>query len=118
MTRENIIKTLSIVGMFVVVGVVVSYTTLGSPSNVDVPNGTEWVCTNPKCGYSFNMSTKELGEFYSAHPGEGLPCPKCNSPAVRAFHCDTCDKNFAPSKDGGASICPSCGKDAQLQQNK
>lgn len=118
MTRDTIIKALSIGAMVVAVGVIAFNSYMGSQAHADAPNGTAWACTNPDCGHGFTKTITELAEFYDAHPGADMPCPECGGTAVRAFHCVECDKLFAPSKRRSPPICPICGKDVRSQQSE
>jgi hypothetical protein len=97
----------------IVIGVVVLVAVLGwalhRPSNnANFPEGTDWLCLNPKCGTAFNLSMKQLGEYSAAHRGEPIKCPKCGTPAIRAEKCQHCGKYF-PERDSHGR-CPFCGK--------
>lgn len=116
MTRETIIKSLAIGGMFVVAGVIALNSDWTSSAHADSPDGTAWVCTDPECDHGFIKTISELGQFYRENPGGDMPCPKCSAtPAVRAFRCPACDKFFAPAQQRGAPICPACKHDFRTQ---
>jgi predicted RNA-binding Zn-ribbon protein involved in translation (DUF1610 family) len=78
------------------------------PNNANFPEGTDWLCTNRTCNNHFNLTMKDLGQFYKTHYGQRPKCPKCGSEAIRATVCPSCHKVFPQARDMFA--CPYCGK--------
>jgi DNA-directed RNA polymerase subunit RPC12/RpoP len=79
-------------------------------NNSNFPGGTDWLCMNPSCATSFNLSIKQLAEYNKDHIGEPIKCPKCGTEAVRAEKCTHCGKVFPMPRDA-QHRCPYCGKD-------
>ncbi len=102
MARNLII---AVVALFVIAAVVAYFSFRTDPSLSAAPDGTFWVCVNPSCGNTFNLSLKELAEHQRAHFGQPVPCPKCKQPALRGEKCPNCGKVFVSDR---SMICPSC----------
>lgn len=81
------------------------------PANNDnFPDGTFWICTDPKCKAEFALTIKELGAHHEKHYGQPPTCPKCNgNKTIRAERCPNCMK-FYPMIQDLALICPHCKK--------
>ena len=93
----------------VLLAAVVAWWQLGSPNNENFPDGTDWLCSDPKCATTFKMTMKELGAHNKKNFGQPVPCPKCNKQAVRSTKCNHCGK-WHPQPHEGYK-CPFCGKD-------
>jgi hypothetical protein len=103
MSRNLIIAA---AGLVVFTTVVAYFTFRTDPSASAAPEGTWWVCMNPSCGHTFNLSLKELANHHKAHYGEPVPCPKCKQgQTIRGEKCPKCGKVFV--LDRGA-MCPVC----------
>ena len=89
----------------VVVGAILGWSFFHHPANnASHPEGTWWLCDK---GHSFQMTTKQLSDWFEHHWGEGIPCPTCGSQkTVRAFKCPSCGTVYASR---GAQKCPKCG---------
>ena len=92
----------------VVAAAVIVWAVWRPSNNANFPQGTLWLCSNPKCSAEFRLTMQQLGEHYKAHYGERPKCPKCGSEAYRADKCPSCGKVFPQTR--GGSICPYCGK--------
>jgi hypothetical protein len=81
------------------------------PANNDnFPDGTFWMCMNPKCKAEFTLTIKELGEHHQKHYGQQPTCPKCQgNDTIRAQRCPSCGK-FYPIIQDWAAVCPYCKK--------
>ena len=93
----------------VVVAVLVGWSQFGSPNNSNFPEGTDWLCEDPRCGTHFKMTMAELGEFNRKNFGQRVKCPKDGKPALRAEKCRHCEKWHPQPHEGYR--CPFCGKD-------
>jgi hypothetical protein len=104
MSRRNLIIT---VGALVVFAGLVAYFTLRTDKSTSAaPEGTWWVCMNPSCGNTFNLSLAELAAHHKNHWGEQVPCPKCKkAQTIRGEKCTNCGKVFVLDR---SSTCPSC----------
>ncbi|HEX2971121.1 MAG TPA: hypothetical protein VHP11_02240 [Tepidisphaeraceae bacterium] len=79
-------------------------------NNDDFPEGTFWLCANPKCQTSFTLTIKELGQHHEKHYGQPPFCPKCQgTDTLRAEQCPHCKKVYPLARDWG-SVCPYCRK--------
>jgi hypothetical protein len=92
-------------GLVVFIVLVAYFTFRTDPSTSAAPDGTFWVCVNPSCGNTFNLSLKELAAHHKEHYGEPVPCPKCKQPAIRGDRCNKCGKIFIPDS---SRLCPNC----------
>lgn len=53
-----------------------------SANNEQFPQGLDYLCPS---GHGFNMTVRQMEQFYKDHYGEPLPCPTCKaSPCQRA----------------------------------
>lgn len=106
--NKNLVKGLIIGG--VVLLAVVGWALYSPSNNANFPEGTDWLCQNPSCKTSFNLSMKELANYNKEHPGDPIKCAKCGTAAIRAEKCRHCGKHFPMPRDA-AHRCPFCGKD-------
>ena len=93
----------------VVLAAVVVWSLYSPANNANFPEGTAWLCTNPKCGNTFTLTMRQLGEHNKKNFGQPVQCAKCTAPAVRAQQCRHCQK-WHPRPHEGYK-CPHCGKD-------
>ena len=106
--KTNVVKGI-VIGAAVLVAVLAWW--LYEPANnANFPEGTDWLCTNPRCNTAFNLSMKQLAAYNEKHVGEPIKCPKCGTAAVRAEKCQHCGKVYPMPRDA-AHRCPFCGKD-------
>lgn len=110
MTRNLIIAGVALVAF---TSLVAYFTFRTDPSASAAPEGTWWLCSNPSCGNTFNLSLSELAQHHKAHFGEPVPCPKCKQPAIRSAKCSKCGKVFPLDRNGA---CPACGTPAAIGQ--
>ena len=93
----------------VVVGGVLAFMAFRRPANnANFPEGTHWLCGDPKCATHYTLSVKELGEHHRKNFGKRPPCPKCGKEAFGAQQCVHCKKVYHQQR--GMVHCPYCGK--------
>jgi len=100
--------------MAAVIAVVVGGISLGwycyrPVNNADFPDGTFWLCSNPKCNAETVLTMKQLGDHHAKHYGQPIPCPKCGAELLRADRCPDCKKLY-PQQRNIAPLCPYCKK--------
>ena len=93
----------------VVAAALVVWSMWDAPNNANFPEGTDWLCEDPRCATHFNLSMEELGEFNKKNFGQRVKCPKDGKPAVRAEKCAHCGKWHPRPHEGYR--CPFCGKE-------
>lgn len=105
-------RLLQVGAVVAVVAGILGWSIFHHPANdPDHPNGIWWVCDK---GHSFQMTTRELSNFYEKHWGQRVPCPICGSrETVRAYKCPKCGTVY-PSH--GAKKCPHCGAPAPADE--
>ena len=111
--NKNLVK--GIVVAAVVLVAVVGWLLYSPANNANFPEGTDWLCMNPSCNNSFNMSVKQLAQYQKDHFGEPIKCPKCKTQSIRAQKCQHCSKTFPMSSDI-QHRCPYCGKPTAVPQ--
>jgi DNA-directed RNA polymerase subunit RPC12/RpoP len=105
--NKNLVKGIIVGGVVLVA--VLGWMLYSPANNANFPGGTDWLCMNPSCKTSFNLSVKQLAQYSHDHAGDPVKCPKCGTAAVRAEKCQHCGKVF-PMQPTGPHICPYCGK--------
>lgn len=75
--------------------------------NADFPDGSLWVCTDPKCAAEVVKTVREVGQFFQDHPDGQLNCPKCQAPLARAQRCPHCQHLYV-SQRPPLRACPHC----------
>jgi hypothetical protein len=108
MSRNLIIAAVALAAFVVMVAY---FTFRTDRSTSAAPDGTWWICSNPSCGNTFNMSLAEYAAHVKAHYGQPVPCPKCKAPAIRAAKCPKCGK--VSVLDRGAT-CPACNSPLEV----
>ena len=105
--NKNLVK--GIVVAAVVLVALVGWMLYSPANNANFPEGTNWLCLNPACNTSFNLSIKQLAQHNKQHVGEPIKCTKCGTQSVRAEKCQHCGKAF-PMQPNVQPRCPYCGK--------
>ena len=109
MSRNLIIAAIALIAFITLVAY---FTFRTDRSTSAAPDGTWWLCSNQSCGNTFNLSLEEYGAYTKAHYGEGMKCPKCKSPAIRATKCSKCGKVYVLYSS--SATCPNCGTPAAV----
>lgn len=106
--NKNVVKGI-VIGAVVLVAVL-AWALYRPANNANFPEGTDWLCQNPQCATSFNLTVKQLAQYNQEHAGEPIKCPKCSTTSIRGERCQHCGKVFPMPRDA-AHRCPYCGKD-------
>ena len=93
--NKNVIKGIVVAAAVLVA--VVAWMLYSPANNANFPDGTDWLCLNPKCNTTTTLSIKQLAQYNEDHVGEPVKCPKCGTGAVRAEKCSHCAKSFPMS---------------------
>ena len=112
MQKTAAIKIIGALLCFAAAGFFVIRSLNGSETTHEgLPEKTVWLCRNPDCGGSFEMSASKLKP--QLVEGKLPPCPKCGQrTTVRGHVCPFCKEPYLPVGHGSrAKVCPNCGKD-------
>ena len=105
--NKNLVKGIVIASVVLVA--VLGWWLYRPANDANFPEGTDWLCMNPSCHTSFNLSMKQLAAYNADHIGEPIKCPKCGTASIRAEKCQHCGKYFPMPRDA-EHRCPFCGK--------
>lgn len=116
----------------IIVAIAITFTFFRSSDRNSAPTGPiQLLCTNPQCGYKFELSQEEFAKQMPPMPPMpgnltmAIKCPKCGQQsAYMAVTCEKCKNVFVPNyqaAEGYPDKCPKCGfssAEERMKNNK